>query len=509
MKYIFSLFLFIVLFSFDAKAQYANNIDRDAVRRHIAETEAHLRFLASDELQGRRTTDPGNDVAARYIAEQFRRYGLEPVEGADEGYFQRIPFRESMPAATASIEWAGQTYEHTTDLVALSGAPFEAKVEAVFANHGWVDEESGHDDFKDIDVNGKVVVVLPGTPEDQNPYTVFRAMSKKRELASARGAVALIELYRLQFPWPYFRKYFGNPRLEVAKTDSLSAADNLPYFWLNNENEEATAQLAKGAKTEMMINSSGGEMKMKSSRNVVGLIRGENPNLQDEYVILTAHFDHVGVGKQGGGAYTAEDSIFNGARDNAIGTAALLNAAKDLAHRRPDRSVLCLAVTGEEMGLLGSKYYVDHPLVPLNQTIFNLNTDGAGYDNTDAITIIGYDRVGVEDVFDDVVQIYKMQIIADPAPEQNLFDRSDNVNFAAKGIPAPTISPGVTGFTEEVMKYYHQAIDNPEGLDYDYITRYCDVFTMIARAIANKAERPQWKAGDKYEAAAKELYGDQ
>jgi Zn-dependent M28 family amino/carboxypeptidase len=240
---------------------------------------------------------------------------------------------------------------------------------------------------------------------------------------------------------------------------------------------------------------------------VIGFIEGTDPVLIQEYLLISAHYDHVGVGKEGGSMFTEQDSIFNGARDNGIGVVALLSAAKGLAQTPPKRSVIFLACTAEEMGLLGSKYYTEHPLIPLNKTIFNLNSDGAGYDDTAAISVIGYDRVGVVEEFNLAAQKFGLRIIADPAPEQNLFDRSDNVNFAIKGIPAPCVSPGTTDFTEEIAKYYHQAIDNPESVDFDYLLVFCKTFVHMARLIADKKEAPQWAPGDKYEEAGKKLYG--
>jgi Zn-dependent M28 family amino/carboxypeptidase len=243
------------------------------------------------------------------------------------------------------------------------------------------------------------------------------------------------------------------------------------------------------------------------SYNVAGLLEGSDPELKDQHVIITAHYDHVGVGKQGGGFYSEQDSIFNGARDNAFGTISALAAAKTLSELRPKRSVIILAVTGEELGLLGSKYYADHPLVPLEKTVYNLNTDGAGYNTTEAISIIGAGRTGIDAEIADATGAYGLDVIEDPAPEQGLFDRSDNVSFAVKGVPAVNFSPGLTAFDEAIGKYYHQVTDNPNTIDYDYLLAYCQSFSRLARLLANKAELPFWVEGDKYEAAGKELYG--
>ncbi|RMF02007.1 MAG: M28 family peptidase, partial [Bacteroidetes bacterium] len=200
------------------------------------------------------------------------------------------------------------------------------------------------------------------------------------------------------------------------------------------------------------------------------------------------------------------DSIFNGARDNAFGTTALLSAAKALALERPKRSIIILAVTGEELGLLGSAYYTEHPLVPLEQTIFNLNTDGAGYNDTGAVSIFGWKRTSTDETVETALNKFGLRVIPDPAPEQNLYDRSDNVSFAQKGVPALTFSPGFSEFDSSILAHYHQVSDEVDGLDFGYLTTYCQAFAHTARLIANRAARPTWTEGDKYYEAGKALY---
>lgn len=469
-----------------------------------AEVEAHLRFLASDELQGRRTGEAGNNIAARYIATFFEAYGATKAPGLDS-YYQSIPFANYTPPTSGAFEIEGEAYEYGKDFFFLSGDPTEFSGKAVFANFGWVDETTGHDDYKGLNVKGKVVFTLPGRPDSQDPTAVFMAMQEKQRLAKENGAVALIELYRLQFPWTFFLSYFNKKTLRVD--DNPNSEDTaIAYGWLKEKDKTPFAKMQDGKKVNVTLKSEAFKKEPFPSQNVIGIIEGSDPDLKKEYVVLTAHYDHVGTGKNGGGAFTEQDSIFNGARDNGMGTVALMMAGKAFSQQKTKRSIILLAVTGEELGLLGSAYYAANPIIPLEETVYNFNTDGAGYNDKTSISIIGSGRTGTDKWVEKSAEIFGLNVIKDPAPEQNLFDRSDNVSFAAKGVPALAFSPGVTGFDEELMKYYHQVVDNPNTIDFDYFLKYCQSFVHTARLIADDPNTPFWKGGDKYEAAGKALY---
>lgn len=471
-----------------------------------AEVEAHLRFLASDALMGRRTGAPGNNIAASYIAAQLEAYGFQKVPGATN-YFQPIPFEAVKPPASGKLALGKSVFLQGEEFLILSGAAANLNTTAVFAGHGWVDAATGHDDYKGLDVAGKVVFVLPGPPDSQDPLAVFRAMRTKRNLAADRGAVALIELYRLSFPWGFFKNYFNKENLRTApKEPESEAAKKMVYGWWKEPSADLVKNL-QGKKTKVTLESSGYSSRPMPSQNVIGVLEGSDPVLKNEYVLLTAHYDHVGTGKDGGGQFTPQDSIFNGTRDNAMGTVALIAAAKSFSLQRPKRSILYLAVTGEELGLLGSQYYAENPLIPLNQVIFNLNIDNGGYNSTEHISIVGHGRTGTDELLQKGIEALGLKVFPNPAPEQNLFDRSDNVSFAAKGIPALCFSLGVTAFDDEVAKYYHQVTDNPDTIDYDYFLKYCQSFAYTTRLIADAPGKPRWVKGDKYEKAGKALYG--
>ncbi|GAB4007928.1 M20/M25/M40 family metallo-hydrolase [Spirosoma migulaei] len=467
-----------------------------------AEVEAHTRFLASDELQGRRTGEPGNWTAARYIAEQFRQLGLKPAvtTGTQFDYFQRINFEKSKAATSATLVIGKDTLRLGKELVLMAGNPTDISGEVLYVGYGLTDGEDG---YKGRDVKGRILVAQGGSPEAKSPGEIFRASVEKRKLATEKGAAALLELYSESVPWGLVNQYFTREQLTVAANSDTKAP--VAHLWVNNTNNQY--KQLKEANPTITLHTSGRQRIAIASANVAGIIEGTDPKLKDEYLVLSAHFDHIGVGKQGGSAYQPSDSIFNGARDNAIGVVALLESAKVLMQQRPKRSVLVLALTGEEVGTLGSRYYTEHPLVPLKQTVFDLNSDGAGYNDTTVVSVIGLERTGAKSEIETAAKAFGLGVFAEPAPEQGLFDRSDNVHFAAKGVPAPTFSAGFKAFDAAIGKYYHQAIDNPESLDFNYVQHFCQAYAYAARLIADRATRPQWSAGDKYEAAAKALYG--
>jgi len=232
------------------------------------------------------------------------------------------------------------------------------------------------------------------------------------------------------------------------------------------------------------------------------MVEGTDPKLKDQFIIYSAHYDHVGIGKPN----AENDSIYNGARDNAVGTVTVLSAAENIAKYPTKRSALFILFTGEEKGLLGSKYYVENPVLPLEKMVYCFNSDNGGYNDTSKATIIGLNRTSVGKHIVDAATEFNLTAIDDPAPEQGLFDRSDNVHFAAKGIPAPTYSMGFTAFDAEITKYYHQTADNPESLDYEYLEKFFKSYVLACRLIANDATTPFWTEGDKYYSAGEKLY---
>ncbi|MFN4147664.1 MAG: M28 family peptidase [Runella sp.] len=489
MKYFIVVSIFLAHLSL---AQSFKKLPESKISR--AEVEMPMRFLAADELLGRRTGEQGNWVAARFIAEQFRMLGLKPAQGQND-YLQSVPLTMQKASQGGMIVANSDTLRMGKEFVLLAGTSLFTNSDLVFVGYGM------SDDYK-ADVKGKVVVAQVGSPNAQNPREIFMASTEKRKLAAEKGAVALIELFNAQLPWNMASRYFGGEQITIDNNENLT----LPHIWVNGQQKKNVELLKTEAKTaQFLVN--GREKVAVKSYNVVGIIEGTDPVLKNEYVVLSAHFDHIGSGKKGGGMYTAEDSIFNGARDNAFGTVALLTAAKALSLQRPKRSILLVGFTGEEVGLLGSRYYAEHPLVPLRQCVFNLNSDGGGYNDVTIASVIGLNRTNCKGEIEAACKAVGLGVFADPSPEQGLFDRSDNVSFAAKGIPAPTFTPGFKDFNEEITKHYHQVSDNPQTIDFDYLLKFSQAFAHAARLIANKPVKPYWTPGDKYEPAAQVLYG--
>ena len=488
------LFAFILI-TYAAVAQ-AQSDAAETVTQTIepAEITRHIRFLASDELRGRDTGSPGLEIAARYLAEQFRSYGLDTVPGAD-GYFQAVNLVSAKPPEQATFTYGNENFELNSDLIVLSGDSLDMQAPVVFANYGTAE------DLDALDVKGKIVVTKAGGEGVTNPQSFFFMTAEKRDRVLEQGGLALIELYRSnQAPWTMLVKYLNAERLTLGND---STEEKLPVLWLNDPKSERLTLFQENKSLEATLTIVGNASTEVPVKNVVGMVVGTDPKLKDQYLVLSAHYDHIGVGS----SPDPNDSIFNGARDNAMGTTALLSAAEYFGQHPPQRSVLFIALTAEEKGLLGSAWYAAHPLIPLDQTVFNLNTDGAGYNDTTKVTAIGLERTTAEEAIISASQAVGLEAIMDPVPEQNLYDRSDNVSFAQKGIPAVNFAPGTTAFDQEIMKNYHQASDEAETLNFQYVEKYCEAYTLAAEKIANLPEAPFWKEGDKYEAAGEELYG--
>lgn len=479
--------------TFSALAQEHKNNIEDAI--DDKEALSHFRYLASDEMMGRDPLRPEIDLAARYIAEQFCKYGAKEISGAN-GYYQQVPFRVSGPPVEAQAAIGQEKYAQGDNMLVLDGQDLSGEYDLIPAGHGL------EEDFTGLDVAGKIVVVKVGAPNQITPSELFSLGRKKIQLAKDNGAVGLIEMYNVPTtPWNMLLNYLNRTQMTIDQTPDQTAS--LPYIWIRDLTGEVYAKVNQGDFSSIALQVRGKVNRQIKGRNVVAFIEGTDPDLKEEYVMLSAHYDHIGVGKP-----NAEgDSIYNGARDNAVGTVAVINAAKYFAKHPPKRSILLCAWTAEEKGLLGSGYFADNPLIPLEKIVFNMNIDNAGYNDTSLITVIGLGRSNADNLIVEAVSQFGLEAIPDPAPEQGLYDRSDNVNFARKGIPSPTYSLGFTAFDEQMAKHYHQQSDRVDNFDLDYALLYWKSYLLSARKVADMEETPFWLPGDKYEEAGRALYG--
>lgn len=488
-KDLFAITLLLVFWT--ATAQKAVKSIDESVKK--SEIKSHIYFLASDELRGRNTGTIENEIATRYIAERFRSYGVQMAPGMDS-YFQQVALVREVSPQSAKFTVEDKVFDLGEDLVFYTSSNGTFTGEVIYVGYGLEEDLNGKD------LKGKMVVakVGNGNPDERlTPYTI-----QKQKLVEAAGGVGLIELFKPgRYPWKMIQYYFSGEKYRLDQGEGAGKS-TFPSVWLLDESE-LLAFFEENQGAEAMMTITGQANKTIQVPNVVGYIEGTDPKLKEEYVMISAHLDHVGVSQVDG------DSIWNGARDNGIGIGNMLTAAEYLAKNPSKRSVAFLACNAEEKGLLGSRWYAEHPIFPLEKTVFDLNTDTGGYNDTSKVTVVGFNRTSVTPLFAQAAKAYGLEAIDDPLPEENYYDRSDNVSFAAKGVPAVSYDPGYTEMNEEITKYYHQPADEPHTLDYDYLTKYSKSFIYATILIANTTAEIFWTAGDKYEEAGKKLYGIQ
>jgi len=241
-------------------------------------------------------------------------------------------------------------------------------------------------------------------------------------------------------------------------------------------------------------------------RNVLAFIPGTDTLLRSQYIVLSCHYDHVGVAEVAVMEDNKRDSIFNGARDNATGVAAVIAAARYFARFPPRRSLVFICYTAEEEGAIGSAYYAAHPLIPLDHTVYDLNVDNASYNTTRAVCLFGLKRTTEDSLVEQACKTYGFALFGEPVDD--LFDRSDNISLAKKGIPAPTFSMGITSWDNRITKRYHRLSDEVGNMDLNYVVRFIRAYILAAQYIANDQEQPRWTRGDPYEKNWKGLFGN-
>ncbi len=454
------------------------------------DVEAPLTFLAADEMRGRDTGSHELDIAANYIASQFQMLQLQVLPGAPS-YFQPVELEKSFPIEAVALKLKDDVLKFKDQFILLKGSNSEWSGECVYVGYGTAEEMPS-------DIKGKMVVAIAGAKDATSFMQIFVASSDKFKRVKAGGGAGLIEFFvTLPIPWPaVVNRFASNPKVDVKAED-----DGVPHVWMKDVDVPGMQEIKEQKKVAGILNIGGSRKVAIPAKNVIGKIEGTDPILKNEYLVISAHYDHVGIG-----AKKDQDSIYNGARDNALGTVALMTAARYFTKYPPKRSVIFMALTGEEKGLLGSKWYAEHPLIPLRQTVFNFNCDGAGYNDKTIATIIGLERTTAEADIVKACAAFGLKAGGDPAPEQNLYERSDNYNFARKGVPAIDFSTGLKSFDAEINKYYHQPADEAGTLDFEYLVKFYRAFVYANYLLANAPKAPVWKVGDKLETVGKTLY---
>jgi len=464
-----------------------------------SDTEAHVRYLASDELGGRQPGTDGGMAAARYIAEHFRKAGLVSLPGAED-FFQQVPLIRRRPVLDGYVVALGDTLRMQSDGILIAGQATNVAATGVYVNYG----TAADFDALEVSLDGRVALARLGSPDAYSITAAMRIAETKRALVASMGAVGLVELVGSEDSWDRIYRY-ATPERHLQDV----GAPELPHVWIADP-DDGIRNEATRRNLRITVSAPESPRSHFSSPNVIGLVPGTDPALRDEYVLLLGHYDHLGSGPAAEFAGRlpsspeSDDHVYNGARDNAIGIAALLNAASALGAMPPARSVLIAAVTAEESGLIGSTYYARYPAVPISKTVFVQNVDGAGYNDTGIVTVVGRGRTSADGDIDAGASAFDLQAISDPVPEQRLYERSDHIVFARLGIPSVAFSPGFRSLDEDLMRFYHRVEDEAdEDLDFAYVHRFTQSFAHAARRIADSPDRPAWTVGDEFEMAVR------
>lgn len=497
--------------------------------------EADVRYLSDDLLEGREAGKRGYDLAALYVAERFRSLGLM-TGGDDNSFFQMVPMLEywrkpqgravlTLNNGTAALDLvAGQDYVF---LPSSAGREINLEAPAVFAGFCFHSKDHDRDDFEGLDLDGKIAFCLWGAPKFLNSEERAHFGSTIVQRVSARGAVGVVALWTPTlenvFPFEKFEKIesSGSSRMRWLQ------ADGVPFSLAPNIQTGAGLSLAGAKKVFASIGRSwddileaaegedgdvkGFDLNLSArievnsmhrrleSANVVGVIQGSDPVLRDEYVILTAHLDHLGIRPTD---EENDDEIYNGAMDNATGVAALLEVARLLSEAPPKRSIVAIALTAEEKGLIGSDYFARNPTVRGESIVATVNLDMPilTYEFIDIIAF-GAERSTLYDAVFQATQRHGLTLSPDPYPDEGIFTRSDHYSFVKQGVPAVFLFPGHANGGEsaqaEFLKtHYHEPSDEFRHINFEALRRFTAVKSDIARNIANMPERPVWKHGD-------------
>ncbi|HEX8263063.1 MAG TPA: M28 family peptidase [Allosphingosinicella sp.] len=499
------------------------------IRIDPAAVKAHMAVLADDLLEGREAGTRGDALAQLYIRTRFEEIGLAPA-GDPGSYVQRFRVRSTrLVADSVDFRIAGRAFANGGD-VAIFGDPLETEqrveADAVFAGYGIAAPERGIDDYRGLDVRGKVAVVLGGPPPFLPPAEAAHHgwADQQRLVAESKGAVGLVILWtpalEQRFPFEGLKGLVGRTDLNWIGRDGRPSV-TAPGVRLRAfvRGEAAEALLARAPKTMAALLREAGKRSPPgfalasrvrlvrrsvhddslASANVAGLLAGSDPALSREVVVVTAHYDHVGIGEPERG-----DPIYNGALDNAVGTAMLIEVARALAaapgpRRRP---ILFLAVGAEEKGLIGSDYFAANPTV--SEPIADINLDGAMpfYDFRDVIAF-GAEQSQMGERLAEAARELGLAVAPDPFPEEGIFTRSDQYSFVRRGVPSLFLYMGFTAMDGRTVGralwdelgrtvVHRPGDDLSQPIDYRVAAKFADLFRRVTIATADAPARPLW-----------------
>jgi Zn-dependent M28 family amino/carboxypeptidase len=514
-----------------------------------------IKVLSSDKFQGRKPGSPGEEMTVNYLETQFREMNLKPGN-PDGSYVQKVPLvgitgAEAKPltftkgSQSLTLKWHDEVVawtKHVADSASIANS------DVVFAGYGVEAPEYKWDDFKGMDVKGKTIVVLvndPPVPDPSNPskldpktfggnaMTYYGRWTYKFEEGARKGAGAVLIVHETGPAGYPFNVVQGNlgEKFDIVTPDKNMGRANIEgwittdaarrIFAMGGQDYDALKKravtrefrpVALNLKASMTIKN---QLRTIASRNVVGKLEGSDPKVKDEYVVYTAHWDHFGIAEPVNG-----DKIYNGARDNASGTAGVLEIAREFTKAQPPprRSILFMLVTAEEQGLLGSEYYSVTPLYPLAKTLADINIDEMNvYGRTSDVTVIGLGASDLDDYLRDAAKEQNRTLRPDPQPEKGFYYRSDHFNFAKQGVPALYAEPGIhaVGRAEDYVekkldeyeqKYYHQPSDEIKpDWDLSGAAQDAQLLFAVGYRVADADKFPAWKPGNEFRAKREEM----
>lgn len=487
-------------------------------------------FLADDKLEGRFTGSPGYLTAAKYVADEFARIGLTPANNG--GWYQQVPFAEARRKADAPsfIRIGDREFVNGVDVVMQPNGAFpdqSIEAEAVFVGYGIDGPEIGSNDYAGLDVRGKIAVVLYPFPKGAPSETAAHMLNEKAAMAKKHGAIGLMSIHTPMrekvIKWGLMGDRANQPDVKWIGEDGKPRypGPNLPIS-ATNLGPKAAEALFDGESTSLAqiyaeMDKDGGKPKgfalkkklhierhsnvrRMQSPNVLGILEGSDPTLKNEYIVLSAHLDALGRVKAENG-----DDIVNGAMDNAMGIATMLEVARAFAKdgKRPKRSILFAALTGEEQGLLGAEYLAMHPVIGAGKVVglVNLDMPIVTYDFQDLVAY-GADHSTISQAVARVAQAEGIKLTPDPAPEQVSFVRTDHYPFVKAGVPAVSLDlgpsgPGAKATEDFIANHYHRPSDDMKlPFDWTAAAKFARINYLIARDLADGATEPRWYKGD-------------